>query len=342
MDTNIIQFFLLFLANFDHVLTHGCHLVTSNKPISCMDLHATPFITSATSTFGRFIEGTSTNRRGHMFAVNYGNSSTLNTYGQFFPQIRPFYLDPRTNSQLHGMRFLNDKTALVIDSANHRVLKLSLTENQNDFPIVLNSTVFCAPTKPEAMMEPNDLTLSRSGTVFTSGMMFTTFPHNREGDVWSCLKNGEAKRLELIGRTNGIDLSFDETRLYISEGTPSGQQIWVYEVDVKTGTVSGKRPFAFFEYPADSAQSIVIDGMRTDVHENLWVTRYGGGEVVVFNQHGKLTGRVRVSFPNPTNMEFGGENGTTLFIVGQCEGADAGCVDSLQVATPGRSWTNLQ
>ncbi|OXA36547.1 Gluconolactonase [Folsomia candida] len=244
MDTNIIQFFLLFLANFDHVLTHGCHLVTSNKPISCMDLHATPFITSATSTFGRFIEGTSTNRRGHMTIL---------------PQIRPFYLDPRTNSQLHGMRFLNDKTALVIDSANHRVLKLSLTENQNDFPIVLNSTVFCAPTKPEAMMEPNDLTLSRSGTVFTSGMMFTTFPHNREGDVWSCLKNGEAKRLELIGRTNGIDLSFDENRLYISEGTPSGQQIWV------TGGRQNRHCFRktalrIFRVPCDSAQSIVIDG----------------------------------------------------------------------------------
>ncbi|XP_021966041.1 gluconolactonase [Folsomia candida] len=240
------------------------------------------------------------------------------------------------------MRFLNDKTAFVIDSANHRVLKLSLTEDSNNFPIVLNSTVFCAPTKPEAMMEPNDLTLSRSGTVFTSGMMFTTFPHNREGDVWSCTKNGEAKRLELIGRTNGIDLSFNETRLYVSEGTPSGQRIWVYEVDVHAGTISGKRSFAFFEYPADSAQSIAIDGMRTDVQENLWVTRYGGREVVVFNQHGKLIGRVGVSFQNPTNLEFGGENGTTLFIVGQCEGADAGCVDSIQVATPGRSWTILQ
>lgn len=149
-----------------------------------------------------------------------------------------------------------------------------------------------------------------------------------------------------MGRTNGIDLSPDESQLYVSEsyntgGTPVAQKIWVYDADVESGTISGKRLFADFSI-LDSSQSIDIDGMKTDMNGNLWVTRHGGRQVVVLSPDGLIIGRVRLTFPNPTNLEFGGSSGTTLFVVGKCDGINSGCVDRLQVITPGRSWTNLQ
>lgn len=89
------------------------------------------------------------------------------------------------------MRFLNDETAFVVDSANQRVLKFIFEENlerRKGIPRVLNSTLFCS--NPE-MLEPNVLTLSRSGTVFTSGMNFKPTTTARDGEVWSCTGNGE-------------------------------------------------------------------------------------------------------------------------------------------------------
>jgi len=150
----------------------------------------------------------------------------------------------------------------------------------------------------------------------------------------------------VLGRTNGIELSPDDSLLYVSEsynrlGVPFYQKIWVYDAHVANGTITGKRLFADFEQ-IDGSIEVDIDGMKTDIDGNLWVTRHGGRQVVVFNADGEVIGKVALNFPNPTNIEFGGVNGTTAYVVGKCENTDGGCVDVIQVVTPGRSWTNLQ
>lgn len=99
-----------------------------------------------------------------------------------------------------------------------------------------------------------------------------------------------------MGRTNGIDLSPDEKLLYVSEsynsqGVPYVQKIWVYDSNVTSGTISGKRLFADFSQ-IDSTASIDIDGMKTDVNGNLFVTRHGGREVVIFNPEGDVIGKI--------------------------------------------------
>lgn len=153
--------------------------------------------------------------------------------------------------------------------------------------------------------------------------------------------------LEQLGRTNGIELSVDETRLYVSEshnrgGTPYIQRIWVY--DVNNELISNKQLFADFAL-IDNSVSVDIDGMRTDMLGNLYVTRNGGRSVTIFNPSGTVTGTIGLNFARPTNLEFGGPHGTTLFIVGSCEQdwpGYLGCVDQIQMTTPGRAWTNLQ
>ncbi|OXA61124.1 gluconolactonase [Folsomia candida] len=330
----------MILALFWPALVSSCDLVPVGPP-SCLDLTSTSHISTDTQ-FGQYIEGSGTNRKGEMFAVNYGNDSTLFALGQFHPQQRLFYADPVPNTHFNGIRFLNDNTAYTVDVANHRVLQLTVNEYP-DGPTVVGSSVFCAdPT----MLQPNDLTLSKLGTVFTSGMRWLQDTNDTHGDIWSCLQNGEVKRLEVMGRTNGIDLSPDDTKLYVSEsytrgGTPYVQKIWLYDANVTTGTISGKRLFVDFEV-LDGTQNVDIDGMKTDVAGNLWVTRHGGREVVAFDSTGAVIARVRLTFPNPTNLEFGGPSGRTIYVVGKCDGANTGCTDTLEVVTPGRSWSNLQ
>jgi sugar lactone lactonase YvrE len=307
-----------------------------------MDLRSTPFITSSTSQFGQYIEGASVDPDGSIFAVNYGNATTQYNLGRVSPSQRLFYSDSLKNSLLNGIRFLDSNTAFAADAVNHRVLQLNVVED-GEGTFVDSSSVFCSdPT----MLQPNDLTLSVTGTVFTSGMRWLSDTDNTHGDIWSCRPGSQPQKLEVMGRTNGIDLSPDEKTLYVSEsynrgGNPYIQKIWKYSVNVDEGTIDGKTLFADFEQ-VDGSTSVDVDGMKTDVNGNLFVTRHGGRQVIVFNPQGTVIGKIALNFPNPTNVEFGGESGTTLFIVGKCDGSDKGCVDTIQLATPGRSWSNLQ
>lgn len=106
----------------------------------------------------------------------------------------------------------------------------------------------------------------------------------------------QAKPLELMGRTNGIELNPEETLLYVSESytsnnVPHTQKIWVYDANVVDGSISGKRLFADFA-EIDETVTVDIDGMRCDQNGNLFVTRHGGREVVIFNPDGEVIGKI--------------------------------------------------
>ncbi|KAJ6647302.1 Gluconolactonase [Pseudolycoriella hygida] len=319
-------------------LTSTCELIPSNSG-SCFELSATAYLTYENSQFGPTIEGASVNSDGDMFAVNYGSSEHTYQLGQVYPQQRLFYADVNQLSFFNGIRFLNSTTALVADVANHRVLQLSLGAGNT----VTGNKNYCSDMR---MLQPNDLTLSKTGTVFTSGMNWIDDTDDKDGDIWSCLPDGTAKQLELLGRTNGIELSPDEQHLYVSEsynsgGVPVAQKIWRYNTNIAQGTISSKTLFVDFAL-LDSTAANDIDGMKTDVHGNLYVTRHGGSHVAIFASNGTLIGKIALTFPRPTNLELGGPKGTTLYIVGQCAREGKGCVDQIEVSTPGRSWTILQ
>lgn len=222
---------------------------------------------------------------------------------------------------------------------NHRVLKLTVGTENN----ILSSYGYCSN---DNMLEPNDLTVSRSGTVFASEMRFTANSADTDGHVWSCLPNGLTKQLDTMGPTNGIELSRDERHLYVSEsynrnGMPFAQKIWRYNTNIEEGTISSKYLFIDFG-SADNSAHHEIDGIRTDVNGNLFVARYGGDHIVVLSPEGSLLGKIALSFPNPTNLEFGGPHGRDLYIVGECAQVGRGCVDRIDVVNPGNAWNKLQ
>lgn len=321
-----------------NLLVAQCCDLVNNFEGSCWDLQSTSFITYEQSQFGPLIEGASVNPSGDIFAVDYGDKYTTFQLGQVTPSQKLFYRDGNESSLLNSIRFLNSKTVYVADAVNHRVLKLTLDKSDK-----IRSENYCSDPR---MLQPNDIALSSTGTIFTSGMKWLADTNDTHGDIWSCRQDGTVQRLEVMGRTNGIDLSPDEKVLYVSEsynrgGTPYVQRIWKYQAKVEDGTITKKSLFADFEN-LDGSVTVDIDGIKTDKFGNVFVARYGGKHVAILSPNGQIIGKIHLNFPNPTNLEFGGPDGTALFIVGQCSREGKGCVDKIQMASPGRTWTMLQ
>ncbi|ORX91285.1 calcium-dependent phosphotriesterase [Basidiobolus meristosporus CBS 931.73] len=305
---------------------------------------AKPLVDAINSQFGPFIEGTAVDDEGNIFAVNHGNSARVGTIGQVTPQ-ELFYEDKTAKgTAFNGIRFFvkDDKTfAYAADYINHRVVELTINDDD------ITSKNFCA--SPD-MIQPNDLALSRAGLLFLSGTKWKPNNQAGDGDLWVCSPAGVPQRLETLGRTNGIELSPDDKYLYLSEaanrnGAPVSNKIWRYDVNPATGAVSNKK--VFFDFLKIQTQHIDIDGMRTDIKGNLFVTRNGGSEVLKMSPNGDILASIKTTFTFPSNIEFGGPNGTTLYIVGRCgintpHGHGVGCVDTWENDAPGRAWWILQ
>jgi len=230
----------------------------------------------------------------------------------------------------------------LADVGQGKVTKLS-TNN-------MVSVNHCSDSRMQSQGVPNDLTLSKSGLLFLSGQDWNSI----SGALWLCRANGQAVLLDgSMGRTNGIALSPDDSKLYLSEATgspvynpsdSSGQRIWKYDVAVD-GSISNKQEF--FNFATDMPQpeaDVDADGMRTDVDGNLYVTRNGNSKITVISPQGSYVRDISLSrTTNPTNLAFGGERGDVIYAVGRCSGSPygqgSGCVDVIQNSRPGREWS---
>lgn len=110
-------------------------------------------------------------------------------------------------------------------------------------------------------------------------------------------------------KPNGLAFSPDEKRLYIGDSghthdaRKGNHHVRVFSV-VGGRSLRGGKVFAV-------VSPHVPDGMRTDLHENLFVT--AGDGVQVFDRSGKLIGKIRTP-EVAANCAFGGRGRSTLFI----------------------------
>jgi gluconolactonase len=106
---------------------------------------------------------------------------------------------------------------------------------------------------------------------------------------------------------NGIAFSPDESIMYLAD---TGYELESPEASIHAfdaspdGTLSNHRIYA----KPDSGKS---DGFRVDTDGNVWTS--AGDGVHVFNPAGELLGKILTPDRN-ANLDFGGPNGTTLFI----------------------------
>lgn len=310
--------------------------------------HATVYLAAKTSNFGNLIEGAAVDKDGKFYAVHY--DSRKQAVGRAFPSQELLFEDKaNNNSWFNGIRFSIDDNkapqAFLADVVNHRVVRLRTPGNYGSHP-PMHSEVFC---HDPSMLQPNDLAIAYStGRVFLSGMKFTEHSVVGSGDLWTCDKRGVAVRLGLFHRTNGIEVSPDERTLYVSEakdvdGTPVSNVIHAFDMDPSSGQVSNRRIFADFGKLDDTAANDV-DGMRTDIEGNLYVSRAGMGKVAKLSPKGELIAYIQLqSIASVTSLELAGPQGRDLFAVGACKmDGSKGCIDKYTAPVVGRAFNALQ
>ena len=258
-------------------------------------------------TFTPQIEGAAVDKNGNLYAVSFGQKETI---GRVTPDgVSSLFVNMPKGSTANGIRFDRRDEMFVADYTGHKVLKITPEAK---------ISVFADEPK---MNQPNDL------AIMDNDILFASDPNWKEGtgQLWRINKDGKTELLEKnMGTTNGIEVSPDQTKLYVNE--TKQLRVWVYDLNSK-GEVSHKRLLHQF---SDGG----LDGMRSDIMGNLYITRWGKGEVVKMSPEGKILKTIPLIGQKPTNIDFGGQDGRTCFVTI----ADKGNIETFQVEHPGRSW----
>ncbi|MFJ9728617.1 SMP-30/gluconolactonase/LRE family protein [Streptomyces sp. NPDC101209] len=161
---------------------------------------------------------------------------------------------------------------------------------------------------------PNDAVVRSDGTIWFSdpdfGILSDYEGHRAESEVGACHLyriDPASGRVHLAADgfegPNGVILSADERRLYVSDSRAA--RIRVFDV-AEDGTLSGGEVFAAAE------EGVHYDNIRLDDQGRLWAAALEDG-VHCYDPDGTLIGRLRVP-GTVANVTFGGPKNNRLFI----------------------------
>lgn len=254
------------------------------------------------------IEGPAVDVNGTLYAVNYEKPGTI---GQVTPEGEAsLFVTLPEGSIGNGIRFNSKGEMLIADYTNHNVLKVDMNTKE--------ITVFA---HNDQMNQPNDIAITDNDILFASDPDWK----NSAGQLWRINTDGSFTLLEdNMGTTNGVEVSPDNKTLYVNESVQ--RNVWAYDLSPE-GDISNKRLLIKFD-------DYGMDGMRTDIEGNLYITRHGKGTVVKVSPQGEILQEIALTGKTPSNIAFGGEDGRTAFITLQ----DNGNIESFRVEHPGREF----
>ena len=254
------------------------------------------------------IEGPACDAAGNLYAVNYERQHTI---GKVTPDgTSSVFIELPTGSIGNGIRFNSEGFMFIADYTNHNVLKVDMDTR--------NITVHAhEPT----MNQPNDLAIGANDILYASDPNWGA----STGQIWRVDTDGAVTLLEAdMGTTNGIEVSPDESVLYVNESAQ--RNVWAYDLS-PAGEISNKR--LLIQFP-----DFNMDGMRCDIEGNLYITRHGKGTVAKLSPAGEVLLEVQLTGKLCSNIAFGGPDGCTCYVTM----ADRGNVEVFRADLPGRSW----
>jgi sugar lactone lactonase YvrE len=108
--------------------------------------------------------------------------------------------------------------------------------------------------------------------------------------------------------SNGPCFSPDDKTFYFSDTW--GGEIWAYDFDINTGTVSNRRAFA----KADMSGGGGTDGSTVDAEGGLWNVLVYAGQIVRYAPDGKVDRVIDMPVKKVTSVMFGGANLDVLYV----------------------------
>jgi sugar lactone lactonase YvrE len=254
------------------------------------------------------IEGPAVDANGILYVVNYEKPGTI---GKVFPDgTASLFITLPEGSIGNGIRFNSKGEMLIADYTNHNILKVDM--NTKEIYVYAHN---------DEMNQPNDIAISGDDILFASDPDW----ENSKGQLWRIDTDGNFTLLEgNMGTTNGVEVSPDDKTLYVNESIQ--RKIWAYDLS-EEGDISNKRIFIQFDDHG-------MDGMRTDIKGNLFVTRHGKGTVVMISPEGEIIQEISLAGKTPSNIAFGGEKGKTAFVTLQ----DNGNIEKFEVEHAGREF----
>lgn len=263
---------------------------------------------TAENLFTGSIEGPAFDKNGSLYVVNFQRNGTI---GKVAPDgSAEVFVELPPGSVANSIKFNSNGEMLLADYPMHNVLKVDMA-----------AKIVSVFSHNASFNQPNDLCINSRDQLFASDPLWRT----GTGKLWRIDADGSSKLLEdSMGTTNGIELSPDERTLYVNESIQ--RTVWKYSVD-EAGTISNKTLFHHFD-------DFGMDGMKCDKNGNLYITRYGKGTIAVLSPEGTLLREIRLKGKNCSNLVFGGEDGTTVFVTMQ----DRGMIEQFKNDIPGKTY----
>lgn len=260
------------------------------------------------SSFTEGIEGPATDISGNIYAVNFKQQQTV---GKITPDGKATaFLTLPGNSVGNGIRFDRNGSMLIADYIGHNILKVDMTTRA--------LTVFA---HEEKMNQPNDIAIGTDDVIYASDPNWA----KESGKIWRIDQQGKISlAADNLGTTNGIEISPDGRTLYVNESVQ--RTVWAFTI-APDGSLGDKRLLKKFD-------DFGLDGMRSDVDGNLYITRHGKGTVVKLSPKGEVLQEIDVLGAKPSNICFGGPDGRTAYVTE----VEHGRLVQFRVDRPGLEW----
>jgi gluconolactonase len=207
----------------------------------------------------------------------------------------------------NGLAIAPDGNLLACRHVNQTVSIFDLTTRA--------PSVLIADDDGASFNSPNDVTVRSDGNLYFTdnnllrGLRLPELPPR----AYRRDPSGALTVIDEGSEANGINLSPDETLLYVSR-LGLRNDVAVFDVDA-SGAVGAARPFI----------PIPSDGMAVDCAGNVYITPETG--VLIFDPSGNLIGTIPL--PGASNLAFGGPERRTLFITATV------ALFSVELAIPG-------
>jgi sugar lactone lactonase YvrE len=185
-------------------------------------------------------------------------------------------------------------------------------------------------------MRFNDGRCDASGRLWMGSMQMDMSLAASDGALYCLDENGlSAPKLNGLITPNGSAFSPDGRRMYLSDSHPSRQDIWTFDFDVQSATLSNRQPWVNMQNLPGRP-----DGAAVDSQGCYWICGNDAGKVHRFSPVGALLQSLAVPVSKPAMCAFGGPQLDLLFVTSiipgkPAEGFDASLDGAVFVIQPG-------